>query len=365
MLDAAIVGGGLSGLALATLLRSKGVDYGVFEARSRLGGRALTVKEPPRLVKDGTGLAKESPRLALDLGPTWFWPADNPQLLRLLGVLGVATFEQHESGWLVLAPTAQRPAKRVPSSPVYASARRLVGGAQAIIDALAARVGPERVRLGHELLRVVERAGYVELSFRAAGVVTRVEARKVVLALPPRLVHEGVEFSPPLGPELARALAETPTWMASHAKALVPFPGAFWRARGDSGAALAAYPGAVLAEVFDACDSNQQAALGGFFALGPAERRARQDELPQLVLGQLSELFGPLPDDVPEPLIQDWATERWTAAALDLERPAQAPTSTPAIAREPHWNARLLFGGAETGGHHPGHMEGALEAALR
>jgi monoamine oxidase len=209
----------------------------------------------------------------------------------------------------------------------------------------------------------VDREEFVELTFKVAGALKRIEARKVVLAMPPRLIHEHVELVPPLAPELSQALAATPTWMASQAKALVPFSEAFWRRQGDSGGALSPYPGAVLGEVFDACDSNQQAALGGFFALGPLERRTMAEELPGLVRRQLVELFGPLADS--QCRIQDWSTERFTAAALDLAQPAQDPTSTPAAAREPHWGSRLFFGGTETASYHPGHMEGALEAALR
>ena len=365
MLNTVIVGGGLSGLALASLLGTKSVDYRLFEARERLGGRVLTLREPARLVKDARGLTRELPGLALDCGPTWFWPSDNPQMARLLGALGIATFGQHETGRLVFAPAAGVPPQRAPSQLAYASAQRIVGGVGAVIDALASRVGAERIRLGHELLAVAQLEDCVELSFACQGVVVKVRAGRVVLALPPRLVHERIEFSPTLPAELRAALARAPTWMASHAKALSPFPRPFWRENGDSGAAFAPYRGAVLGEVFDASDATNQPALGGFFALSPDQRRAQRDELGKLVHRQLAELFGPLPEGTPEPHIQDWATERFTTSTLDLEQPASEPTGAPPLVREPLWNERLFIGGTETGLHHPGHLEGALEAAMR
>jgi monoamine oxidase len=365
MLDLAIVGGGLSGLALAALLRERGGAYAIFEARRRLGGRALTVHAPPRLVKDPSGLAKEPPRLALDLGPTWFWPEDNPALSRLLSVLGLKTFEQHETGEIILVSRAGAPPRRLPSAPAYATARRIVGGVGALIDALAARVGAEALRLEHELTRVEATDDGVALTFRRGDAAVRVVARQVVLALPPRLIHERVDFVPSLSPELRRALASTPTWMASHAKAVAPFAGASWRSRGDSGAALCPHPGAVLGEIFDACDVHGQAALAGFFSWGPQEREASRADLEDLVRGQLSRLFGSLPEEGPPARIQDWATERYTTAALDLEQPAREPVAPPSLALEPHWGGRLFFGGAETGTFNPGRMEGALEAALR
>lgn len=61
----AIVGGGLSGLYAASLLAKKGIDYVLLEARQRLGGR---IESSPS--EYGS---------AFDLGPTWFWPALQPQ----------------------------------------------------------------------------------------------------------------------------------------------------------------------------------------------------------------------------------------------------------------------------------------------
>ncbi|HET9932877.1 MAG TPA: FAD-dependent oxidoreductase, partial [Polyangiaceae bacterium] len=364
VLDTLIVGGGLSGLALASLLKAKKIDCRVYEARERLGGRVSTLREPNTIVTDARGLTRELPGRRLDCGATWFWPADNPLLSRLLDALGIATFEQYETGRLVLASAKGRP-RRATSNPAYASARRIVGGAGAAIEGLAARVGEERIRLGHELLNVVRHDDYIELGFRYRGEVVNVRARRVALAMPPRLLHAAVDFSPKLSVEVQSALAATPTWMASRAKALARFPEAFWRRNGDSGAALASYPDAVLGEVFDASDANGRPALGGFFALGPHERRARAEELPELIRAQLVELFGPLPDDAPASHIQDWACERFTATLLDLEQPASEPTAAPHALREPLWERRLFIAGTETGNHHAGHMEGALEAALR
>jgi monoamine oxidase len=42
MLDVAIIGGGLCGLALAHSLQARYLDWTLFDARDRLGGRVLT-----------------------------------------------------------------------------------------------------------------------------------------------------------------------------------------------------------------------------------------------------------------------------------------------------------------------------------
>jgi NADPH-dependent 2,4-dienoyl-CoA reductase/sulfur reductase-like enzyme len=57
--DVLIVGGGLSGLSAAWQLQRAGLDVNLVEARSRYGGRVLT-------------LAAET-GAECDLGPSWFW----------------------------------------------------------------------------------------------------------------------------------------------------------------------------------------------------------------------------------------------------------------------------------------------------
>ena len=80
MLDVAIVGGGLCGLALAHSLQARRTGWALFEARPRLGGRVLT--------------ARGANGLPLDLGPTWYWPATQPSLTRLVADLGLASLAQ-------------------------------------------------------------------------------------------------------------------------------------------------------------------------------------------------------------------------------------------------------------------------------
>jgi monoamine oxidase len=57
MVDVCVVGGGIGGLAAARLLSAQNLAVVVLEARSRMGGRALSIPV------DGG---------ALDLGATWF-----------------------------------------------------------------------------------------------------------------------------------------------------------------------------------------------------------------------------------------------------------------------------------------------------
>ena len=85
MLDVAIVGGGLCGLALAhSLQATKGISWGLYEARERLGGRVWTRHGP-----DGT---------PVDLGATWYWPDHQPNMRGLVQALGLRVMPQADDG---------------------------------------------------------------------------------------------------------------------------------------------------------------------------------------------------------------------------------------------------------------------------
>jgi protoporphyrinogen oxidase len=97
----AIIGGGLAGLAAARLLHAAGIDFRVFEARDRLGGRILSVDRDSRPSGDG-----------FDLGPSWFWPGLQPRMARLAEDLGLAAFVQRSEGDIVVERMSHEPPQR-------------------------------------------------------------------------------------------------------------------------------------------------------------------------------------------------------------------------------------------------------------
>lgn len=345
--DVAIVGAGLCGLALARTLGARGLDVLVIEARPRLGGRVLTAH------CDSTGQA-------LDLGATWFWPQTEPRMAALLDELGLSSSPQQDTGdALWLTDPNRAPERRVAPDGVHAGARRITGGAQQLVRALAAALPPGCVRLGVALDGLRDRGTHIELAPTSGP---PIRARQVVLALPPRLVHQQVRMEPALPTAVQDALARTPTWMAAQAKAVATFAQPFWRGQGHSGNAFVRHPQAVLGEVFDAGD-GRAGALGGFFALNAAQRDSFRRSLPLLVDSQLAQLFGPQAQDG-RLFMQDWAQEPWTCGAADRAAAGEPPLADPAL-RQPLWGGRLYLGGSETAAHGAGHMEGALESAHR
>src|SRR5450756_360268 len=138
MLDTAIIGGGLCGLVLARNLRRQGTEVALFEARDRLGGRILSVASA------GTGLA-------MDLGPTWFWPESQPLLKQLITELELTVIPQQDDGSLLHLNDPEKAPERIDGNNIYEGARRLRGGMAQTVDALVAELPMSFAHLNHVL----------------------------------------------------------------------------------------------------------------------------------------------------------------------------------------------------------------------
>lgn len=352
MLDVAIVGGGLCGLALANGLRAEGRGFLMFEARPRLGGRILSAPVG-------------GSELVADLGAAWFWPGSQPRITQLVKALDLPSFPQWDSGGVLRQTDGVAKPKAMDIDAVHGGARRLVGGMDRLTAALAERLPDSAINLEHELTAVADRGAYVELRFRRGGQSVIVNARRAVLAIPPRLLDQRVRFEPGLDARVRQAMRDTPTWMAGQAKAVAAYPQPFWRGEGLSGSAFASYPQAVLGEIYDASHSGgEPGGLGGFLALPPALRQQFREGLPMLVSSQLTQCFG-VEAASSQPLYQDWAEETYTCSTLDRDISGAHPAYGHVYLRLAHWQDKLYFGGTETAAYGGGYMEGALEAAGR
>jgi monoamine oxidase len=352
MLETAIVGGGLCGLALARSLQRRGATFELFEARPRLGGRILSVTA--------------ASGLAMDLGPTWFWPETQPLLTNLIAELELADFPQHDDGTGLHLTDPDKAAEPISGPPIHQGARRLQGGTASLIEALAKGLPQALLHLSHELTRVEDCGTHVRLAFSTAQGPREIEAKRVVLALPPRLLAEHVGFVPELDDATAEAVRNAETWMAAHAKVMIAYDRAHWRDQGLSGNAFVTHEQAVIGEIFDACNAGGTgAALGGFLAFSPELRESFAVGLPLLMDSQMVQLFGSALSDG-EQHYQDWSNERFTCSTLDrtTSRGEHVEIANPML-RRALWGGRLHLGGAETASHAAGYLEGAVNAARR
>ncbi|WP_284750972.1 NAD(P)/FAD-dependent oxidoreductase [Arthrobacter sp. efr-133-R2A-120] len=126
--DVVIVGAGPSGLTAARELKKAGLSVAVLEARDRVGGRTWTD------TIDGA---------MLEIGGQWVSP-DQTALMGLLDELGLKMYSRYRDGESVyLAPDGSRTRYTGASFPVSETTAAEMEKLTAILDGLAAEMGPE------------------------------------------------------------------------------------------------------------------------------------------------------------------------------------------------------------------------------
>jgi monoamine oxidase len=357
----AIVGGGLAGLVAAWRLLQHGVrDVVLLEARATLGGRILSV--------DAAGMRVDMAESTLDrfdLGPSWFWPALQPQLDRLIAELGLRRFGQFEDGDMLVERSTQTKPLRTHALASEPPSMRLAGGTGCLVAALHARLDPAIVRTGQTVRRLRREASRVELTVDdAAGKPTVWNVEQVLLALPPRLAVTRLQFDPALPAELARRWRATPTWMAPHAKYVAVYETPFWREQGLSGSARSSV--GPMGEIHDVSMPGGHAALFGFLGVpAPMRRQVTDEVLRAHCRAQLVRLFGKRAGTPVGESLKDWAADPLTATDDDQDAAGHHVAAPSSSADEGVWQNRLVGIGSEWSPQFPGYLAGAVDAAER
>ncbi len=335
-----IIGGGLSGLALAEALETRGQDYVLVEARARFGGRIKTEHH-----EDGY----------FDMGPAWFWPAQ-PRIASMIDRFGLEKFDQFADGDL----TFENERGQVQRGRGFSSMQgswRLKGGLGALIKALVDRLPENRKRLNAVVTKLSQNETGVTATF---GNGDTMDADRVVLSLPPRIAAN-IEFNPPLPDDALNSMKNISTWMAGQAKAVAVYDTAFWREDGLSGDAQSQF--GPMVEIHDASPATGGPyALFGFIGVPPNGRKDVQ-VLREHLQEQLIRLFGPKAAGPVQLYVKDWALDPYTSTEADKAPLYAHPTYGLPFPLSDLWNNRLHFSGTEVAPAFGGYIEGALEAA--
>lgn len=348
--DILIVGGGLSGLALAYQLEQAGKDYIVIESRARLGGRIHAH------IHD-----QDQSKQYYDLGPSWFWDGQH-RMAKLIDDLNLSTFMQYAQGELCYEDE-QGNVQKGQGYASMAGSYRIKGGIIQLIDSIREKLPTSKCLSDHTALSFEQNETGITTTIKDKHQHTiSIHSEKVVLALPPRVAAETLSYNPALSAKTIKAMQAIPTWMAGHAKVIATYAKPFWRTANLSGDAMSRL--GPMVEIHDA--SPQEGgpyALFGFVGVPPHIRQQHPDELLKATRAQLTRLFGEEANHPIDVVLQDWAFEKETATDLDHQPLNHHPRYGLTAPLQNLWDGRLLLGSTETASDFGGYLEGALEAA--
>lgn len=347
--DILIAGAGLGGLSLATALAKAGVPCLLAEARERVGGRMLTIET----TYDGIGATHA------DIGPSWIWPGQ-PRVASLLTQMDIEAFEQHSAGRLVYEDELGQVRRDLDYS-TMAGSLRVDGGIARLTHELAARLPDGILHLSQPVTRIRRLDQGYAISLGHSDGQLEVQARKVVLAIPPRVIASKIAFEPALAERVIQDLNSIPTWMAGHAKLFALYPRPFWRDAGLSGDGISRR--GPLMEIHDASPANAAyGALFGFVGLPAGAPMRASAPLIQAATRQLEKMFGPEAAQPLDVLLKDWADDAYTATPADSATTSHPQYGTPASLAALA-DQGLVFAATELAPQFGGFVEGALEAA--
>eukprot|EP00977_Amphora_coffeiformis_P001660 scaffold310_cov168-Amphora_coffeaeformis.AAC.55 len=343
LFDVVVIGGGLSGVLVSHGLQQQQQqqqqqprEWRLLEARSVLGGR----------------LANDVGGNKIDMGGAWVWPTHQPRIRKLLRQFDIPTFPQ-------------------PDDP---SSTRIDGGAVRIVERLAQDLPADQIQMDTPV------KSCTLLSPKTANrddntAVVQIEtanqetflARRVVFAVPPRLLHEHIKFDPPLSPLKRQELAAAHTWMAGVTKIALQYSTRFWSNHSNMG--LPSHLGPAF-QVYDSSTVDNSVSALTFFAL--VDQDKEDVALAKQVANQMQEVWKYLGESAAANQVHSYTqhhVQRWPQQTYISEDPRPSrihPHPQPErVLSEPEWDGLLHFAGSETDRLSPGVMEGAVGAAQR
>lgn len=333
-----IIGAGLSGLVIGYRLKKLGIPFIIIEARDRIGGRVHT---------------KESiNQTPVEMGATWF-TSQHKDLINLLIELDIQYFEQYMEGTSFYQPYSTSPADAINlhnQTPSY----RISGGTSSLVQSLRAYIGVENILLGEKVKSIEFLDEFIKV--RTEKLHT---GSKVVLALPPRLWSNNIEFTPLLLPDLMNTARTTHTWMEDSIKIALTYKAPFWRINQQSGTLFS--NSGPITELYDHCNMQKNKyALCGF--INSSFKNLSAKERKEAVINQVTSVFGNAANDYIDYNEVIWSNESETFAHHLTSLYPHQNNGNP-MYRKTYLKNRLLISSSEASEIHFGYMDGAVHSA--
>lgn len=335
-----IIGAGLSGLTLAYLLKKQNIDAHILEARSRIGGRILTVCN-----KNST---------PLDMGATWLGKK-HKSLNRLLSELDIGIFGQILGKRAIYEPMSLSPHQLVDLPPNHDPSFRIRGGSSTVINALNSALNQDYVHLNTQVTKIVAQEKSIDVLTKEKTY----SASILVSTIPPYLFSKSITADWSEFEQVKQTMNQTHTWMGDSIKIGLGFDQAFWRSEDSSGTIFSNV--GPIPEMYDHADYESSSfgligfLNGSYYSISKEERLA-------MILAQLEKYYGKIVRNYTcyEELV--WANEPFTFSSYDAHILPHQNNGHPSF-KNPIFNKRLFISGSETANSYPGYMDGAVESA--
>lgn len=342
MKNVVILGGGLSGLTTAYLLKNKDIFTTILEARDRIGGRIHTQR------KKG-----EAP---IEMGATWLGKKHS-HLLDLLDELHIGVTQQFMGNKGFYEPMSVSPPQLVDLPPNEEPSYRIEGGSDNVIHSLAKQLDQNQILLNQKVKSIAKTDNSLQIQTDN----TNFDADAVISTLPPKLLMELVNFTPSLPEKLQHTATTTHTWMAESIKVALTFEHPFWKDSDSSGTIFSNV--GPNNEMYDHSDKQQSRyALKGF--MNTAYHSVSKKKRKQLVLDQLHRFYGDKIDNYISYQEAVWKNKPLTYTEYD-DPIVPHQHNGHEIFQQPYWDHQLFISGSETATSFPGYMDGAVESARR